>query len=237
MIAPAATARTAGHGLLCPISPLQSACRPIAAAASGTASRRFPGRAPLRRPHPRRRRLSPAGHEERPLPDAWRSQHRPAHGRGTRPLRRRPPHPWLLLGRDHGPAPCRGSPLPPHGRDLRLGEGPRHRWAWAPSAESVASHRRQRPDSADRCNGVSPLGPLCVFASPREVRRRRPHALRWAWGAFAAFGTPAGQHRPTPPVRPAPRLGPAHAVGRHGARSRRRGQNALLRWAWAPSSL
>ena len=240
MIAPAATARTAGHGLLCPISPLQSSSLPadrrgrlrngarpgdfLAAPRCGAHTR---AGGCCRQPAMKNGRCrmhgglstGPRTAEGRARCAAARRTHG-FYSAETTTLRR-----------------AAAAPLPPHGRALRLGESPPRRWARAPSAESVASHRRQRPDSADRCNGVSPLGPLCVFASPREVRRRRPHALRWAWGAFAAFGTPAGQHRPTPPVRPAPRLGPAHAVGRHGARSRRRGQNALLRWAWAPSSL
>jgi hypothetical protein len=49
----------------------------------------------LRRPHARGLRLSPAGHDQRPLPAAWRPQHRPAYARGPGALSHDPPEAWL----------------------------------------------------------------------------------------------------------------------------------------------
>jgi hypothetical protein len=234
MIAPAATARTAGHGLLCPISPLQSSSLPadrrgrlrngarpgdfLAAPRCGAHTRAGGG---CRQPAMKNGRCrmhgglstGPRTAEGRARCAAARRTHG-FYSAETTALRRAAAAHCCRMDAIFASVKVRGT----------AGHG-----LLPPSLS-------RRAGSSARILPTSATVPLRVSPS-REVRRRRPHALRWAWGAFAAFGTPAGQHRPTPPVRPAPRLGPAHAVGRHGARSRRRGQNALLRWAWAPSSL
>ena len=47
------------------------------------------------------------------------------------------------------------------------GQGAPHRWAWAPSAESIESPRRQDADTAGRRACSHSLNLLCVSASPR----------------------------------------------------------------------
>ncbi len=131
--------------------------------------------------------LPPAGHEERPLPDAWRAQHRSAYDRGARPLRHRPPHARLLLGRDGRPAPRRHCVLPSDGRSLRLAEAPPHRWAWAASAESVESRGQQHPDDRRQAHRQPPLGLLRVSAAPREIFQRPTARPPLGMGCFRHF--------------------------------------------------
>ena len=220
MTAPAAAALTAGHRLHPSFSPRPSTASlpPSAAAASATAP--TPGdflAAPRCGAHTRRRRLLPAaGHAQRPLPPAWRPEHGPAHCRGSRPLRSRPPHPWLLFSRDDRAPPRRRCSLPPHGCVLRRGQGAPHRWAWAPSAESLEPGRRRGPDIAGTRTGRRGPHVLCVSASPRWISCRQSHRHRWAWGPPRSFDLPSEPpHRP-----PARRHVPAHLAPR---------------WAWGPS--
>ena len=216
MTAPATAASTAGHGLLRSFSARPSTAGLPAGRRgrlrNGASARRLPGRTPLRRPHPRRRLLPPAGHEQRPLPPAWRPEHGTAHRRRPRPLRPRPPHPRLLFGRDGRAAPRRHCPLPPHGCALRRAEGPAHRWAWAPSAESREPLRRQGPDLADQRTGRSTLPILCVSASPRWIFRRPRHPLRWAWGPSLRFRSPTRARAP-PTCSPARPCAPRSPLG------------------------
>src|SRR5262245_38678746 len=164
------------HDRSCLLHPRQPATRPPGPAPERRYARRFPRCPALRRPDARRRLLPPAGHAERALPDAWRAQHRPAHGRGPRPLRRRPPHPRLLLGRDGRPPPRWRRLLPPHGRALGLAQDSAHRWARAPSAESVESLRGEGPDiSGRRHRHHHLLGLLRVSAAPRGIFQRPQH--------------------------------------------------------------
>src|SRR5262249_38882357 len=148
------------------------------------------------------------------LPDAWRAQHRSAHGRGTHPLRRRPPHPRLLRGRDHGAPPRRGRPWPPGPVAPRRPPWPPDRWAparrttsaggWGPSVESVAS-RCQPPASAARNNGGNLLGSRRGSAPPRGIPEPEPRSHRWAWGASFIFRIGARlRSRAAHPRRPRP---------------------------------
>jgi hypothetical protein len=206
MTAPAATAPTAGHGLLRSLSPrpsttslppdrrgrLRNGAQPgdfLAAPRCGAQTR---AGGCCRQPAMKNGRC----------PDAWRAEHRTAHRRGPRPLRRRPPEARLLFRRDGRPAPLRRCSLPPYGCVLRRAEGPAHRWAWAPSAESREPLRRQGPDLADQRTGRSTLHILRVSASPRWIFQRPRRVHRWAWGPSAGFAGPASSSGNDGPARP-----------------------------------
>ncbi len=120
-------------------------CRPPRPPPQRRPAGRFPDGTPLRRPHALRRQLPPAGHGQRPLPDAWRSQHRSAHARGPRPLRPRPAHPRRLLGSDARPQ-CRSPRLDQaHPRPRRPPAPPPYRWAWVLPHVSIVGASGARP--------------------------------------------------------------------------------------------
>jgi len=104
-----------------------------------------------------------------------------------------------------------------------------HRWAWAPSTESVEPPKRQHRYLAGKHDDSRSLGLLRVSASPRATFQRRPRALRWAWGAPVTFRTPAGQRPPVPRALPKPRHCPARPPRRHRPRPRCHGQAARPR--------
>jgi hypothetical protein len=111
----AATVRLAPSGGAQALRRPRPSARPAEERQSGR--RLCPG-APLRRPHPRRRLLPPAGHEKRALPHARRQEHWRPHARGPAPLPHRPPRPRLPHPRTHRPAlarrPRRPPAAPPH---------------------------------------------------------------------------------------------------------------------------
>jgi hypothetical protein len=178
--------------------------------------RRFPGRAPLRRPHPLRRRVPPAGHAERPLPPAWRPQHGTAHARRTRPL---PPLPLE--------AQARSAQVRILLREAGL-QSRRTRALRARLTGSSAGHgvHRSKSNSAvgARCarlsssTGTPSSTALCVndpraLAARGSIQRRR---LRWAWAPSSGFDARPLRRHPLPPASLCD-------------------QTCFPRWAWGPS--
>jgi hypothetical protein len=213
MTTPTSIAATAGHGLHRSFLPSASSLPPDRRGRLRNGARRLSGRTSLRRPHALRWQLPPARHGQRPLPPAWRSQHRSAHARGPRTLRPRPAHPRRLHRRH--PGAHGGSPRldQAHPRPHRPHAPPPHRWAWSASASFQRTEDRCRnavTARRDHTGAAASLRPTLssVFC--------RPSSVRWAWGPSAGFALPA-----EPARRPSP--------------LRRRPARAVLRWAWGAS--
>jgi hypothetical protein len=171
---------------------LRPAARPPRPPQERQPLRRFPGRPPLRRPHPLRRHLPPAGHEERPLPPAWRQEYRRADRRGLSPRPDRPPRPRPPHRRRHRPAFRRFRRQPSPGLDdrprprLRAGAcfnsrpNPRFaaqaralRWAWGASLgfDSAAGWAGRRGGAESPCRGGR-QPPVCPAIDRQSFWRR-----------------------------------------------------------------
>src|SRR5215468_5491790 len=145
----------------------------------------------------RRLRLPAARHAQRPLPLPRWQEHGGPHGCGPRPLRPRPPQPWLLQRRDRRAAPRGQHPPPPQPRPAR--RPPRlARWTWGGSLE-IAIDRRGGP--------VWPPHVRATARAPtwgRPCNSRSTVASRWTWGASLVFAVRPRRH---PPPRPLARIG------------------------------
>ena len=199
--------RAAGRCARMAIPPAQRQPRPLEERRAG---RRLPRGAALRCSHPRRRKLPATGHAQRPLPPAWRQEHRSTHR--SRP-RTPPPHPhpaWRLRPGRSGLVSSRGCL---HRRDEAVhgGKPPheRHRGGGA------AGRRRPIRTECLPCRAVAAKAGRCLKCiaergdcGPPSTNpaRPRPHGRRHET---------ARRHRPAAPALLLPRVTATQVAAHH----------------------